>query len=257
MKKAGICLILILIISLSLTYTSVCFAASVITPGDVYHEVIAKDGLQTYILEDTTYKESIIIPYSYFFKVTNQASNGYYKISYGGFDELYILETIGSNQVKTTSYTKESDFTQSPYYILNLSTPSTQLTMYNNNFEAQDALTCTVISFIGYAKHEDKYYFFAKITTTLVGDIYKYIAAEDVLDSTFNPTNIAVHPDSKEAKDEQESKNIEIAQNQLRRNIFFFVICILCVLVVILIYNPFKKKSSRKVNINNIQEDEF
>ena len=57
MKKVAILLLLVLVLSLSLTYTSVCFALYTNLKSDTYWEVVNKNGVQTYLLENTEYKE--------------------------------------------------------------------------------------------------------------------------------------------------------------------------------------------------------
>ncbi len=263
MKKVTILLLLVLILALSLTYTSVCFAAYTNLKADTYWEVVSKNGVQTYLLINTEYKESIIIPYSYFFKVEgDRTSNGYYQISYNGQTNLYISASLDESYIKSTNYKVESEFQISPYYNLTIAAPDKAIQLYDSNYQSdsQTYSNISAIKFIGYAKHNDVYYFYTLITMNIAGHEYTdthYILASDVLDSTFDPSNITIHPDSSKAKDDQEARDVEVAQNKLKRNIFFFSICVVCVLVVLLIYNPFKKRQSKKTNSNMAAEEDF
>ena len=263
MKKVAILLLLVLILSLSLTYTSVCFAWYTDFKADTFWEVADKNGVQTYLLENTEFKASIIIPYSYFFKVDgDRRDDGYQSISYNGQSDLYInTEQLDSTDVKATNYKQESEFQISPYYNLTISVPDNALQIYDLSFQPdpQTYSNITSLKFVGYTKHDNLYYFYTEYTIIIGGTTMTnkaYILASDVLASTFDPTNITIHPDSSKAKDDQNAKDVEVAQNKLKRNIFFFSICVVCVLVVLLIYNPFKKKTqSRQVNDISTNED--
>ncbi len=144
MKKVTLLLVLILLLSVCLTSTGICYAWTYgVSVTDTYYEVIDKGGLQTYALVDTEYVESIIIPYSYFFKVTNEASEGYCKISYNGYTNLYIPTSYETQIVQSTTYTSEDDFSQSPYYSLSLSAPDEAIYLYSAKFE-QDSTALTL-----------------------------------------------------------------------------------------------------------------
>ncbi len=263
MKKVAVLLLLVLILSLSLTYTSVCFAWYTNLKSDTYWEVVSKNGVQTYLLENTVYKESVIIPYSYFFKVEgDRTSDGYYNISYNGQTNLYVSSNLDEAAIKSTNYKSESEFQISPYYNLTIAAPDKALQLYDLDYAASSSprTDITAIKFIGYAKHDNIYYFYATFTINVEGEEItrtRYILANDVLDSTFDPSNITIHPDSSKAKDDQNARDVEVAQNKLKRNIFFFSICVVCVLVVLLIYNPFKKRQSKKTNSNMSSEEDF
>ena len=262
MKKVAVLLLLVLILSLSLTYTSVCFAWYTDLHKDTYWEVVNKNGIQTYLLENTEYKESIIIPYSYFFKVDGDRANGYYQISYNGQTNLYISDALDEASIKSTNYKQVTEFQISPFYNLTIAAPDKAIQLYDLDFNTSSSPRndITAINFIGYAKHDNIYYFYATFTINVEGELVernRYILASDVLDSTFDPSNITIHPDSSKAKDDQNAKDVEVAQNKLKRNIFFFSICVVCVLVVLLIYNPFKKKQSKKTNSNMSAEEDF
>ena len=260
MKKIALVLVLVLVLSMCLTFTSVCFAWYTVTPNECYYEVTNKAGLQAYIQDETTYKKSIIIPYSYFFKVTQQASDGYYRISYNNDDALFISENVADGDVRLTSFKTLSEFTQGPNYTMTLNAPATALQLYDYNFAADQALPCTSVIFIGYAVNEGIYYFLVNATYSIMGTsntVRAYVKASDVLSSEFNPELIPINPDSKQAKEDKTNKQTEEAQNKLKRNIFFIVICVVCVLIVLLIYNPFKKKPVKKNNPNMTSDDDF
>ena len=260
MKKIALLLVLVLALSICLTFTGVCFAWTNVVPDECFYEVTNQNGLQAYILDGVTYKASIVIPYSYFFKVTQSPKDGYYKISYNNKDDLYIAENVPDGDVRLTSYKTISDFQQGPYYTMALNAPSTAIQLYNFDYATDYALTCSSIIYIGYAKHEDIYYFLVKATYTIMSEEHTttaYVKASDVLSSEFDPQLIPINPDSQQAKDDKNAKDIETAQNKLRRNIFFIVICVVCVVVVLLIYNPFKKKQVKKANPNMTSDDDF
>ena len=260
MKKIALLLVLVLALSICLTFTGVCFAWTNVVPDECFYEVTNQNGLQAYILDGVTYKASIVIPYSYFFKVTQSPKDGYYKISYNNKDDLYIAENVPDGDVRLTSYKTISDFQQGPYYTMALNAPSTAIQLYNFDYAEELALPCSSIIFIGYVKHEDIYYFLVNATYTIMGTTSTtpaYVKASDVLSSEFDPQLIPINPDSQQAKDDKNAKDIETAQNKLRRNIFFIVICVVCVVVVLLIYNPFKKKQVKKANPNMTSDDDF
>ena len=259
MKKIALLLVLVLTLSICLTFTSVCFAFYTVSPNECFYEVTNQAGLQTYVL-DGTYKESIVIPYSYFFKVTLGPTDGYFKITYNNKDDLYIKETLSDNDVRLTSYKSLSDFQQGPYYTMALNAPSIAINLYNMDYASDTSIPCSSLIYIGYTKHEDVYYFLVNATYTILGETHTapaYVKASDVLSSEFNPELIPTNPDSQKAKDDKNAAETEVAQNNLRRNIFFFVICVVCVLVVLLIYNPFKKKQVKKANPNMTSDDDF
>ena len=258
MKKALILVFLIVMLVTCLMTAPICNAAS-ISSSDTFYEVTNSEGLQTYRLYNTAYVQSIVIPYSYFFKVIANAAEGYYQISYNGCNELYVSEATLFQNVRSTTDQNEDAFSVGPSYTLALTAPATALQLYNKDFSTGIALPCDSIKFIGYATHDNDYYFLVNATYTIGEDSHTslmYVKSTDVISTEFNPKNIAVNPDSKEAKDEKQAKDVEIAQNMLRRNIFIIVICFVCVLIVILIYNPFKKKTqSRPVNDISTSDD--
>ncbi len=251
MKKALILVFLIVMLVTCLMTAPICNAAS-ISSSNSFYEVTNSEGLQTYRQDNTNFVQSVIIPYSYFFKVVANAAEGYYQISYNGCNDLYVSEATLFQNVRATTYQTEDSFSVGPYYTLTLTAPATALQLYNKDFSTGISLPCDSIKFIGYAVNDNDYYFLVNATYT-VGDqtntSLMYVKSTDVISTSFDPKNIAINPDSKEAKDEQQAKDVEIAQNALRRNIFIIVICFVCVLIVVLIYNPFKKKTqSRQVN---------
>ena len=259
MKKALILVFLIVMLVTCLMATPLCYAAS-ISSSNTFYEVTNKDGLQTYILlTNGTYVQSIIIPYSYFFTVETTAAEGYYNISYNGCKDLYVQEATFPQNVRITTYQTEESFAVGPFYTLTLTAPATALQLYKKDFSLGTPQVCDSIKFVGYSVYDNDYYFLINATYTPVEDpitSLAYVKASDVISTSFDPKNIAINPDSKEAKDEQQAKNVEVAQNMLRRNIFIIVICVACVLVVLLIYNPFKKKpNSRPVNDVTATED--
>lgn len=259
MKKALLLLTLIVILVTALTITPICYAAT-LTASNSFYEVTNTDGLQTYVKsDDVTFVQSIIIPYSYFFKIIQSPAEGYYKISYNGYEELYVAEATLNQSVRLTTYESASSFSAGPYYTLPLNAPATALTTYNKDFTPNEPNIFKSLSFIGYASHDNEYYFFTKATIT-IGDVsqdfYVYVKASDVISSSFEPNKISINPDSQPAKKEENDKNVEKAQNQLKRNTYVVVISVVCVLVVILIYNPFKKKTqSRPVNSITTNDD--
>ena len=258
MKKAIILTILIVILATALTITPYCFADT-ISASNNFYEVTDTNGLQTYAkTSDTTFVESIIIPYSYFFKIVEKADE-YYRISYNDYDQLYVAEATLSQSIRSTAIENASSFKVGPYYTLPLTAPATTLQLYNMNYDADAANVFNSLSFIGYALHNEEYYFLAKETIVMGGvnyDAYLYVKASDVLSSSFDPKKIELNPDSQQAKNEEKEKNVEKAQNKLRRNMFIIVLCISCVLVTVLIYNPFKKKSqSRPANSITTNDD--
>ena len=260
MKKIGIILALILTLTICLTFTSVCYAWYIVAPSDSYYEVTDTSGLQTYVYDGANYLPSIIIPYTYFFKVKAAASDAHFKIEYNGRNDLYISENIPQNAVTSTNYT-ECD---TAAYKTELAAPSSALQLYDNHFAAAGAPTSNIskLDFIGYANNDGTYYFLVKVTITIgastneLSDPY-FVKTTDVLSSAFDPTLIAANPASSKAKGDKEAQEYEVAQNKLRRNIFFISICVVCVLVVVLIYNPFKKKQPKKVNSNMTSDDDF
>ena len=260
MKKALVLVFLIVMLVTCLMATPICYAAT-ISSNNSFYEVTNKDGLQTYILpqDSTTYVQSIIIPYSYFFKVNSSAAEGYYNISYNNCNDLYVSEATLMQNVRATTYQTDESFTVGPYYTLTLTAPATALQLYKKDFSADTALVCDSIKFVGYTTNDNEYYFLVNATFTILGtqnNELAYVKATDVISTSFDPKNIAINPDSKQAKDEKEAKDVEVAQNMLKRNIFIIVICVACVLVVVLIYNPFKKKTnSRPVNDITANED--
>lgn len=258
MKKAVLLTLLIVILSVALWVTPICYAAT-ISASNCFYEVTNQDGLQTYLKDDLTFIPSIVIPYTYFFKVTQSPAEGYYKISYNGYEELYVQEATLPQSVRLTTYESSSSFKAGPYYTLPLNAPATALQLYGKNYNADALMICNSLSFIGYANHESEYFFFVKATQTVGGisnDYYMYVKATDVISSTYDPKKIEINPDSQPAKNEETAKDVEKAQNQLRRNIFIIVLCFVCVLSVILIYNPFKKKSqARPVNSITTNDD--
>ena len=261
MKKIALLLVLVLTLSICLTFTSVCFAFYTVSPNECFYEVTNQAGLQTYILEGTTYKPSILIPYSYFFKVTAPLADGYYRISYNNNEDLFISENIADADIRLTSYKTLSEFQQGPYYTMALNAPSTAIELFDNDYNSVGTQgNISSIIFYGYTAKENVYFFLTKITFNIGTDVYnttKYVKASDILSSEFNPELIPINPDSQKAKDDKNAAEVEVAQNNLRRNIFFFVICVVCVLVVLLIYNPFKKKQVKKANPNMTSDDDF
>ena len=267
MKKIALLAVLILLVSIVFASTSICYADSISDLG-YYYEVTDTNGLQTYIKDGDAYKQGITIPYSYFFKISTQATNGYYKISYNDCD-LYISEATAPNSIAVSKKDNLNQFQQGPYVTMEIvAKDDTAITLYNFDFAEVDDSKCTAIKFIGYTQHENVYYFLCKVTLKLGGDYvyylkasdnikFSYLNAKDVSGSDFNPSIITINPDSKKATDDQNAKDIEVAQNKLRRNIFFFVICVVCVLIVLLIYNPFKKKQPQKTNPNMTSDDDF
>lgn len=260
MKKVALLLVLVVALTMALTFTSVCYAATSLTRSNNYYESIQSGGIQAYRFDTNTnsFVKSIIIPYSYFFKVEANAASGYYQISYNGYEELFIPEPTSSSAARATTYDEITDFDEAPAYSLSLSAPDSNLTLYDINFANPSSTSVESLRFVGYAKNEDTYYFLVMVQLPYdVPEFASYVKASDVLDSSFDPANIPIHKNSKEATDEQAAKDVEIAQNMLRRNIFFITICVVCVLVVLLIYNPFKKKQTKKINTNNTSDDEF
>ena len=259
MKKIAIILALVLILSISLTFTSVCFAWYIMAPSDLYYEVADTNGLQTYAYYNDAYVKSIIIPYTYFFKVTATAADGYIKISYNGRDDLYISENTPQNATRSTTY-KDC---QTAFYKMDLAAPSSALQLYEFNFTkaGEPQSNITQLDFVGYALNEDAYYFLVNVTITIgsntLAPVTYYVKAADVTSSEFNPGLIDSNPASSKAKDEKEAHDYQVAQNKLRRNIFFIAICTVCVVVVLLIYNPFKKKQPKKANPNMTSDDDF
>lgn len=259
MKKVAIILALILTLTICLTFTSVCFAWYVVSPSDYYYEVTDTNGLQTYVYDGTNYLPSIIIPYTYFFKVKAPASDAHFKIEYNGRNDLYISENIPQNTVTSTNYT-ECD---TAFYKMDLAAPSSALQLYEFNFTkaGEPQSNITQLDFVGYALNEDAYYFLVNVTITIgsntLAPVTYYVKAADVTSSEFNPGLIDSNPASSKAKDEKEAHDYQVAQNKLRRNIFFIAICTVCVVVVLLIYNPFKKKQPKKANPNMTSDDDF
>ena len=259
MKKAVLLILLIVILASALLVTPICYAAT-ITPSNSFYEVTNTEGLQTYLKDDVNYIQGIIIPYSYFFKVTQAPADGYYKISYNNYEDLYVQEATLPQSVRLTSYESASSFKTGPYYTLKLTSPATPLQLYNKDFSTGSLFVCTSIDFIGYATYENEYYFLAKESNDLGGgeviETVRYVKATDVISSSFDPKKIEINPDSQQAKNEENARDVERAQNQLRRNTFIIVLTVLCVLVVVLIYNPFKKKSqARPVNSITTNDD--
>ena len=139
MKKAVLLTLLIVILSVALWVTPICYAAT-ISASNCFYEVTNQDGLQTYqkLSDDVTFVESIIIPYTYFFKVIQSPAEGYYKISYNGYEELYVQEATLPQSVRLTTYESSSSFKAGPYYTLPLVAPNTALTTYKKDFTAND-----------------------------------------------------------------------------------------------------------------------
>ena len=258
MKKALILVFLIVMLVTCLMTAPICNAAS-ISSSETFYEVTNVDGLQTYLLYNSTYVQSIIIPYTYFFKIIANPQNGYYKISYNGCNDLYVSEATLFQNVRGTTYQTEESFEGGPYYTLKLNAPATNLQLYNQDFTEAQAIKCDELGFIGYAVNDNDYYFLVNATYTLgtKTTITMYVKSTDVISTEFNPKNIAINPNSQEAKDEKQAKDVEIAQNALRRNIFIIVICFVCVLIVVLIYNPFKKKTQARQVSDISTSDDF
>ncbi len=258
MKKIALLAVLILLVSILIASTSICYADSISDLG-FFYEVTDSNGLQTFIYDQdsSSYKQSITIPYSYFLKISANASNGYYKISYNDC-ELYISEATAPSSIAVTTFDKVSQFQQGPYYTMDIAAPNAAIALYDLNFSLLHTLECTSIRFVGYTQHENVYYFLCKVKNKGFTEEYlRYIKASDISGSDFSPSLIPINPDCKKAQEDQDAKDIEVAQNKLRRNIFFFVICVVCVLIVLLIYNPFKKKQPQKTNPNMTSDDDF
>ncbi len=254
-KSLSVVVILLVILCTMLICTSNVFADESV----LYYETTAP--LQVY---DENTNPLFTIPYTYFFIRNNDTAvagadnNLYYKISYNGLTDLYVLKSDFENKV--SSITKLDVST--PYYNIELIAPQGATTLYkydkdSSSFLARPQQELVSIDFYGYQKDVNGVYYFYVKPYIEDGNLNAcYIKADDVTTS-FNEANIAAHPQSKEAIEETRQANAKAAQNNLRRNIFFFLVCALCVFVVVLIYNPFKKKGASHAPSQFTSEDDY
>ncbi len=252
---------LIFYIILSIICTSLIAAPMVNADTSTYYETT--ENLQTYLSNESP---AVIIPYTYFFKlesettIISESNIEYYKIVYNGIS-LYAKKTDVLNKATQTS---SSDIS-SPYYTMNLTLPSGFTTKYKYNqetdtFKEAGSEEYTSMTFIGYVENDSKYYFYVSATYLDGEDITQsvniFVLSSDVV-STFSASAIPLHPSSNAAKEKNKQDNNKIAQNNLKRNIFFFSICVLCVIVVVIIYNPFKKKGSKNTQSQFKSEEDY
>ena len=247
--------ILITLLFVSCSYGFSCVYAEETTyDTSIYYS--AKDHITCYFDQELT-QPVCIIPRSYFYKVKGKNELSI-EIVYNN-TTLYISNTDFTNKSSASTLT---DISNPGYMLIDLQAPETRIVVYSpsdTTFSETNTYNVSDITFIGAYLDEntDIYYFFVNLTIPTLNTTGQFLIKADTVSTSFSYNNIPLNPASQEYKNQTQLEQTTIAQNKLKRNLFYFGISFLAVLIVILVYNPFKKKGAISAPTSHTSEDDF
>lgn len=194
------------------------------------------------------------IPSTYAYKFVSEVQGkDYIKIEYNGIKECYIYKEdyISANKVKT-------DWQGNYYYVPSFTLASVE----SVNIYADQSLTKPTpyftSSFVlnkihGYTHKDGVYYFYINYTYGASSATDAYIKASDTTLPDFNKDSIAQNPYYLEETTPEtpsgdngnvNNDGLQTPTNNLERYLLIAVIAILCVIIVVLIFIPNKRRKS-------------
>ncbi len=197
------------------------------------------------------------IPPSYYFQSTTTIDGEYTKVDYNGASLWAKTADISSRSAVDTTH---KDIAKAPYYapavelkkdlaedtIIKLFKTSAleDTNAGRTRYFIEDIKS---IQFIGFAEISSKPYYFVAITDK--SDVVNrgYLAPDMTNQADLTLAKVPTHPNSVVAPPAEDTPTInpstpeEPATNNLIRNILIGVICVLCVVIVFLIFKPAHK----------------
>ena len=256
MKKSLVLLLLITSIIIVSTLGTVSFAYADEIQYDTTVYYSAKEHITCF--DDSALLNPVcIIPKSYFFKVTGKNETSI-EILYNG-TTLFLSNSDFENKTTKSSLT---EITKPGYKLESIQAPENKINVYTSLSEIEsDTNTYYVsnIDFIGAYLEEttSTYYFYVNLSITSLNTSGRFLIKADTVSTSFSYQNIPLNPASQEFKNQEKEHQTIVAQNKLKLNIFYFTIAAMAVLIVILVYNPFKKKGVSSTPSNHSSEDDY
>ena len=261
MKKVIIIAMLLSLLCVCGLSAGVCFADEATSSQAYYFEKSATSS--HLVLRDTASDEGKIllyIPHSYAFEKLEDANNGFVKVKYNG-KEGYIAASDFAG-CKAVSDKWESN--PLAYDLSGVSVTATPtVTPYTPDMNPYDYAIkkedLTITTVYGYRIKDGEYYFLVDATAQIFGTIYingYYIKASDTSRADFNESTIpesAGYRAQKAAESVSNGDNagptgdptgagVKDSTNAFERYILIAVIAVLCVVIIILIFAPTRKR---------------
>lgn len=272
MKKLIIIAMLLAVICVCGLSVGVCFADETSPTSEWYYFSKSTDCPDLPLRESANNEGKVLlyIPHSYAFEKLADPEGAYVKVKYNSKEGYISTASFNSNCKKVTSKWGNNPYA---YDLSDLTVTAERITPYKAedmtaDTHSFDKSELTINTIYGYREKDGNYYFLVDAIAVIYGTnvpIYGYIKASDTNRANFSEENIPVNagytlqttPENPPIQSgdltsgdqtttppatDKNGSDTQTPKNSLDRYILIAVIAVLCVVIVILIFVPTRKR---------------
>ena len=270
MKKVIIIAMLLSLICVCGLSAGVCFADETSTTTSEWYYFEKSDDTPNLPLREVANAEGkvlLYIPHSYAFQKLEEPNGAFIKVKYNSKEGFIDTKAFNNNCKKVTTKWGNNPYA---YDLSDLNITADKVTPYKMDMTLDshsfDKSEITINSIFGYHVKDNDYYFLVDATAVIYNTpipIYGYIKASDTSKANFNEstvpesagyilqTTVEKPPtpsgdinsgDNNPPSADINGSDTQTPKNSLDRYILIAVIAVLCVVIVILIFVPTKKR---------------